>query len=192
MSDIHIVQRANTRTPLARVLMQGDQPVDMTGLTGKVFGEKDNSDAWIAETTTGVTAQGTSTFTTNTADGFDRLRHNGTLAKNGMQIVVSTTTTLPAGLSASTRYFVREADPNGFKVSLTPNGATIDITDAGTGTHSYYIVGMVQYDFQTADVATAGTFWLWFNVYNGSEYDTFPVVRQGNNRGLRVEVVEAQ
>jgi len=35
--------------------------------------------------------------------------------------------------------------------------------------------GKVQYDFQAADVDTAGTFYAWFVVQSGGESDTFPV-----------------
>lgn len=35
-------------------------------------------------------------------------------------------------------------------------------------------VSKAQYDFQAADVATAGTYWLFFRVGDGSEWDTFP------------------
>lgn len=51
---------------------------------------------------------------------------------------------LPAGLSANTYYYVIYVDANTFKLSTTVNGAAIDLTTAGTGTHyvcaasSYY------------------------------------------------------
>ena len=34
--------------------------------------------------------------------------------------------------------------------------------------------GKVQYDFQTTDVDTAGTFFAWFTAYSLTEKDTFP------------------
>jgi hypothetical protein len=43
---------------------------------------------------------------------------------------------LPAGLVALTNYFVRDSNANDFKVSATVGGAEVDITGAGTGTHS--------------------------------------------------------
>lgn len=42
---------------------------------------------------------------------------------------------LPAGLSASTDYYVRDVTLDTFKVAATLGGAVVDITDAGTGTH---------------------------------------------------------
>ena len=50
------------------------------------------------------------------------------------------------------------------------------MTDATTG--------KVQYDFQTADVASAGTFYGWFTVYSGTEHDTYPV----GGRKLVIEI----
>lgn len=48
----------------------------------------------------------------------------------------SSTTTLPAGLAASTPYYIRDVTATTCKLALTPGGAAIDITDAGTGTHT--------------------------------------------------------
>lgn len=43
---------------------------------------------------------------------------------------------LPAGLSEGVTYFVVSAGEDTFQVSETVNGAPVDVTDAGTGTHS--------------------------------------------------------
>lgn len=46
-------------------------------------------------------------------------------------------TTLPAGLSATTTYYVISVPTvNTFKVSATKGGTTVSITDTGTGTHT--------------------------------------------------------
>lgn len=61
---------------------------------------------------------------------------------SGIAVTVSTTGTLPAGLSASTNYFVIRVDQNlgTFKLATTianaNAGTAIDITSAGTGTHT--------------------------------------------------------
>ena len=54
---------------------------------------------------------------------------------------VSSSGTLPAGLSADTTYYMVSASDNfnTFKLSLTESGSEIDITDAGTGTHTLWI-----------------------------------------------------
>lgn len=185
MNEVHTVAIGNTRTPVGFLLKQGGQPVDLSSLTLKVYGETAAGAAWITETTSNVTAHPTNTFTVDTTT--DKLKHNATKANNGDQIVVSTTTTLPSGLSASTRYFVVNKEPNAFQVSLTPDGAAVDITSSGSGTHSYYIVGSGQYDFQSGDVDEAGDFYLWPRAYESSEYDSFPINEDGS--GLVVRVV---
>lgn len=43
--------------------------------------------------------------------------------------------------------------------------------------------GKVSYDFQSTDVDTAGTFYAWFRIVDGAEYDTLPVGRE-----LRIEI----
>lgn len=54
---------------------------------------------------------------------------------------VSSTGTLPAGLSASTDYYVIDATTNTFQLSATMGGAAVDITDTGSGTHSFHLKG---------------------------------------------------
>ena len=48
----------------------------------------------------------------------------------------TTTGTLPAGLSTGTNYYVIPISSNTFKVSDTLDGSAVNITDAGTGTHT--------------------------------------------------------
>lgn len=45
---------------------------------------------------------------------------------------------LPDPLAIDTNYFVRDATTNTFKVALTLGGTAIDLTDNGTGTHTYH------------------------------------------------------
>ena len=189
MSQVHTIVKGDTRSSLLLKLLQGGQPVDLAGLTVKVVGEDNDSTAWITETATGVTAHPTNAFTASAST--DKLSHNATPVEDGDQVVLATSGTLPAGTAASTRYFVINKEPNAFQISLTPNGSAVDITDTGTGSHTYYIVGSVAYAWQTADVDTAGTFWLWARVFtSASVYDTFPVVRVPTDRGFMVEIVE--
>ena len=75
------------------------------------------------------------TFTAATSDVITSSAHG---MSNGDVITVASSTTLPAGLSASTYYFIISADTNTFKVSTTPGGSAVDITDTGTGTHTWY------------------------------------------------------
>jgi len=58
----------------------------------------------------------------------------------GTRVRLTTTTTLPAGLATATDYYVIVVDENTFKLATTyanaVAGTQIDITDAGTGTHT--------------------------------------------------------
>lgn len=83
-----------------------------------------------------MSAQGLSTanFTAATTDIITSNAH-GLL--NGDRVVLTTTNTLPAGLSTGTVYYVIEKTTNTFKLAATPEGPAIDITDTGTGTHTF-------------------------------------------------------
>ena len=80
------------------------------------------------------------TFTAATTDLCTAAAHG---FQTGDRVRVSSATTLPAGLSAATTYYVIYVSANTFKLATTDANATagtaIDITDTGTGTHS--IVG---------------------------------------------------
>jgi hypothetical protein len=82
------------------------------------------------------TASG-STFTAATTDIITDAAH-GFLT--GDKVRFSSTTTLPAGLSAATTYFVIRLTADTFKVATTRAnavaGTAVDITDTGTGTHT--------------------------------------------------------
>lgn len=71
----------------------------------------------------------------NTNDTFTKTSHGLT---NGEIVFVRSQTTLPAGLSANTPYYVRDAATNTFKLSTSAGGAAVDITTNGTGTHYFY------------------------------------------------------
>lgn len=57
---------------------------------------------------------------------------------NGDVVFLRSSTTLPAGLSADTAYYVISSTTNTFQLSATLGGSAINITDTGTGTHSWY------------------------------------------------------
>jgi hypothetical protein len=77
------------------------------------------------------------TFTTAFATDLITSVAHGLIA--GDRIRVSTDTTLPAGMAAATNYFVIASGltADAFKVSATSGGATIDITDNGTGVQTW-------------------------------------------------------
>ncbi len=59
---------------------------------------------------------------------------------NGEKVQLTTTGTLPAGLSLATNYYVVDGSlyygNTSFKLSLTPGGDPVDVTDTGSGTHT--------------------------------------------------------
>lgn len=81
---------------------------------------------------------------------------------NDEQVILSTTTTLPAGLSDSVYYWVVNATANTFQVSLTKGGTAVDITDTGTGTHTATLAiqkkfNCSDYEYITFSFNTSGT-----------------------------------
>lgn len=60
---------------------------------------------------------------------------------NGDSLLLTTVTTLPAGLSLATKYYVIDKTTDTFKLSATPSGTEVDITDTGTGTHTFTLQG---------------------------------------------------
>lgn len=51
-------------------------------------------------------------------------------------VTLATSTTLPAPLATTATYFVLNASTDDFQLAMTPNGAPIDLTTVGTGTHT--------------------------------------------------------
>lgn len=162
----HILTVGETGSPVAVRMMDGTDPLDLGSYTVQVYGEERDGTAWIAETTTGVTEHPTRTFTASATT--NRLTSNAHQYENGWQVVLSTSGTLPSGLSAATRYFVANRTPNDFQLTERPGGPVIDISSAGSGTHTMYALGVAQYTFQSADVDTAGEFALWLRAYDGA------------------------
>lgn len=73
------------------------------------------------------------------------------------EIRVSSTGTLPAGLSEDTPYYLVNSDANTWQFSETVGGSVVNITDAGTGTHSWqlYAAPVLTYEYPTTGPATA-------------------------------------
>ena len=180
----HTITTTNTLTPIGAVILRDGKPVDLTSLTVKFFGVKDDGTSWITATTTGISKHPTSTFTVDTS--LDILKSVAHSVHENDQVVLSTSGTLPTGLSATT-YFAKAVTPNAFQVATIPQGTAVDITASGSGTHSFYVVGSVQFAFTSTHVATAGTFWGWFTTTSGSDVQHYPF----DGRTLRIEIVDA-
>ena len=86
-----------------------------------------------------TTSQSTikSTFTTSTSSGL-LLTDTSHGLLDGTVIQVTTSGTLPTGLSLSTNYYVVNKTTNNFKLSLTSGGSAIAYTNDGSGTHKWH------------------------------------------------------
>jgi hypothetical protein len=95
------------------------------------------------------------TFTVNA--GTDVFTSEGHDFANNMEVRLFTTTTLPAGSALATSYYVIDADTGEgtFKLSATVGGASINVTDTGTGTHT--VQQITSFDLRTNPV-DAGAF----------------------------------
>jgi hypothetical protein len=100
-----------------------DSVVSGTGKSGKATSGTSTTNL---KDSTAFTADASTDTITATAHGLS----------DGDLIRFESTGTLPAGLSTGTDYYVRDAATNTFKVSTTLGGSAVNITDAGTGTHT--------------------------------------------------------
>lgn len=76
------------------------------------------------------------TFTANASTDIITATTHG--LSNGNILVLTSTSALPGGLSANTVYYVISVTTNTFQLSATSGGSAINITDTGTGTHTFY------------------------------------------------------
>lgn len=78
----------------------------------------------------------TTNFTAATTDIITDAAHG---LVDGNMVVLTTSGTLPAGLSTGTVYWVKKIDANTFYLSADSaiDAAKVDITDTGTGTHTW-------------------------------------------------------
>jgi hypothetical protein len=85
----------------------------------------------------------TATFTADAGTNFATSVAHGLV--NTDRVILTTTTTLPAGLSLLTTYFVVNKTTDTFQFSSTEGGTAIDITDTGTGTHTWTEQPAIEY-----------------------------------------------
>ena len=88
-----------------------------------------------------VTPEATFTVTAAT----DIVTANAHGLSEGDELQLTTATTLPAGLALTTSYYVISVTTNTFQLSATRGGAAVDITDTGTGTHTYHLKSKIVY-----------------------------------------------
>ena len=133
-------------------------PIDLTSLT-VTFRMVDLNGGTAVVTGGATSKQPTTTFTAATTDIVTAVKHS---LKDGNEVILPTDGTLPAGLSTLTRYFVRDANEDTFKLTTTEGGTAIDVTDTGSGTHAFAKVGHVTYSPAAGDVDTAGLYAMYF------------------------------
>lgn len=168
------ITKGDTLLPLNSVIYaSAGNPMDLSDYTVKVLMvNKDSGAVVVNELETGVTVHPTQNFTANATTDLLSCNAHGMVAD--LPIVLSTSGTLPGGLTAGVWYYPVQITPTKFAVSETPNGAPIDITSTGSGTHSFCVVGSVQYDWQSGDVDETGNFYLHFRIYDDNERVTAP------------------
>lgn len=158
----------NTRLVIRQVLKVDGVAIDLSALTVKFSLIDTISTAVVAATTTGVTQQATFAFTASATT--DRLTTTDSRVRTGDIVILATSGTLPAGLASATKYYARDVVDYSFKLSAMPDGAPINITDAGSGSHTVYILGEAGFAPATADVDTVGTYRGWFSTFLSTEW----------------------
>jgi hypothetical protein len=164
--------------PIKAICYYYDEPYDWTGATATAVLEELIGTA-VTEAGT-VTAHPTQSCTAGSGSSGDedyiRCRAHG--VKPGNQIVFATSGTLPTGLTAGTVYYAVEVMPNEFKVSTKVGGTAVDITaSSGSGTHTFYIVGSIEYTPATAEVTSSKS--GWFVSTESGVIISFPADKQG-------------
>jgi hypothetical protein len=174
------VQRriAGDTFPIKAICYYYGDPYDWTGATATTVLEELVGTA-VTEAGT-VTAHPTQTCTAGSGSSGDedyiRCRAHG--VKPGNQIVFATSGTLPTGLTAGTVYYAVNVHPNEFKVSTVPGGNPVDITaSSGSGAHTFYIVGSIEYTPATAEVTSSKS--GWFVSTESGVIISFPADKEG-------------
>lgn len=102
---------------------------------------------------------------------------------DGDDVTLRSSGVLPAGLDTQTKYYVINSTASTLQLSLSLNGSAIDITGAGSGTHTL-LSGKVSYEWTGTDTDTAGSYFSEIQTTFSGKTLTYP-----NDRQLLVEVV---
>jgi hypothetical protein len=90
-----------------------------------------------------VSAKTTDTFTTDFASDANELTASGTAPADGTPVLLSSSTTLPAGTLENRIYWVVNSSGSTFELSTERGGSPVTLTDDGTGTHTVTSGGLV-------------------------------------------------
>lgn len=115
-------------------------------------------------------------FTAATSDVITSASHG---LANANTVVVSTTNTLPGGLSTGTVYYVINATTNTFKLSTSQGGSAVDITDTGTGTHSWHSYSSTN-TVDVSDYKSVGSILVWAYIASATNLTNF-ILRIGTD-----------
>lgn len=142
-----------------------------------------------------IGAKPQATFTVTAAT--DLVTSNAHGLSNGDVVQVASGTTLPAGLSANTNYYVFNVTNDTFQLAATYQGAAVDITDTGDGTHTYYLKGKkIQVrDFSHIDLSfnTANSANMTFKVQGSNQADVnLNVAQSSTNRWDYIEIIDLE
>lgn len=139
-----------------------------------------------------VAAKPSQTFTAATTDIITSAAHG--MIEGDCIWVSNSGGALPTGLAASTNYYLRDVTTDTFKVSTSPNGAVVDITATGSGTHTYILKGKAIYvgDWQHVEAnvytASSSNFTLKFIASNQDGVD-MNAAQSSTNRWDYVQLV---
>lgn len=142
-----------------------------------------------------IGADPSSAFTATAAT--DLITSNSHGLSAGDVVILTTSDTLPAGLSTATRYYVISPTTNTFQLSTTYNGTAVNITDTGTGTHTYTLQGkkINVRDFShivvTFNTANSANMTIKFQGSNQSDVN-FSTAASATNRWDYVEIIDLQ
>ena len=132
---------ANTDYTVSTTTVQNPTVYTFKVLSNSV--EVDITNTLVAFATTDVTITPTNTITSA-----------ANALYNGRVVMFTTSGTLPAPLAVNTPYYVVNDATNSFKVAATSGGTAITITDVGTGSHNYYVVGGTLYVYKPIKTVT--------------------------------------
>jgi hypothetical protein len=103
---------------------------------------------------------------------------------DGDDVTLKSSGVLPGGLTTQRKYYVVNSSTNLLQLALTLGGSAIDITSAGSGTHTL-LAGKVNYEWAGTDKDTAGTYFGEVQTTDGSGKQlTYP-----NDGHLTIEVI---
>lgn len=156
-------------------------PKELASYTAAIRIEWENGDELLPETSDNLTKQPTQAFT---ADGSELVcTDHG--ADSDDRMILATSGTLPSGATAGIRYHPVEIIQDRLKLSLRENGNPITLADAGTGNHTFYLVGSLQFVAPVGLFTTTGLCRAWIKLTKDGTSEYWPK----DEGGIPIKVV---